>query len=381
MNCSSVQSIRELSNISNEVKVDAHFRVNVHTEEELEKFMDDFAKCSGTSWNKKNQMDRMGKKNKLSGVRKCIHNVINNKTGSGSKKNTDCKTGKLREPGKHTNCPADLTFKISEPCDSICSDKINTTHALKRKYPLEIDLHYNHNHAIAAADALRYRPVSEETKQLFTDLFDEDVSPSSAYRRVLDKKDEGDETADRFCVPDYKWVFNFHAQYIKKKFGTLNGVDVYPKLLENITKYNQDRGEELAKAKQTATGETIIAICHKFNRRVHEHSPSAGDILIMDATANLDRNDSKIFHLMCPSPLGGLPLGTLITTRANESTLNEALALYKTLLPENAFYGRGKDLGPKLAITDDDAAERNSLNTTWPRTVLLLCIFPHLQVR
>ena len=127
--------------------------------------------------------------------------------------------------------------------------------------------------------------------------------------------------------------------------------------------YNQDRGEELAKAKQTATGETIIAICDKFNRRVHEHIPSAGDILIMDATANLDRNDSKIFHLMCPSPLG-----TLITTRANESTLN-------------AFYGRGKDLGPKLAITDDDAAERNSLNTTWPRTVLLLCIFHHLQVR
>ena len=99
----------------------------------------------------------------------------------------------------------------------------------------------------------------------------------------------------------------------------------------------------------------------------------------MDATSNLDRNDSKIFHLMCPSPLGGLSLGTFIPTRANESTLSEALELYKTILPENAFYGRGKVLGPKLAITDDDSAERNSLKIVWPRLVLLLCFFHLLQ--
>ena len=45
----------------------------------------------------------------------------------------------------------------------------------------------------------------------------------------------------------------------------------------------------------------------------------------MDATSNLERNDTKVFHLMCPSPLGGLPLGTLITTRADENTITEAL--------------------------------------------------------
>ena len=91
------------------------------------------------------------------------------------------------------------------------SDKISTTHFLKKNFPLEIDLHYNHNHAIVAADALRYRPVSEETKKLFTALFDEDVSSSSAYRKLLDNFDkdvEGEETADQFRVPDYKWVFN-----------------------------------------------------------------------------------------------------------------------------------------------------------------------------
>ena len=148
---------------------------------------------------------------------------------------------------------------------------------------------------------------------------------------------------------------------------------------ENITKYNTERGGEFAKVTQTTGGETIIAICDLFNMRVHEHIPAAGDLMIMDATANVDRNDSKIFHMMCPSPIGGLPLGTLITTRADETTVSEALELYKSLLPEDAFYGRGRVLGPKLVITDDDDAERNSLQQTWPETTLLLCIFHHLQ--
>ena len=199
-------SVREYAEISSEIKVDAHFRVNVKTEEEFEKFLEDFSRCSGTSWNKKNRMDRKGKNSKVSGIRKCIHNVRSNKPETASEITENTKmTGKCRELGKNTNCPADLTFKISEQCDSICSDKIITTHFLKKNF------HYNHNHAIVAADALRYRPVSEETKKLFTALFDEDVSPSSAYRKLLDNFDkdvEGEETADQFRVPDYKWVFN-----------------------------------------------------------------------------------------------------------------------------------------------------------------------------
>ena len=134
----------------------------------------------------------------------------------------------------------------------------------------------------------------------------------------------------------------------------------------NIEKFNNERGEELAKVKQIENGETIIAVCDKFSKRVHENIPAAGDLLIMDGTANLDRNDTKEFHLMCPSPVGGLPLGTLIMTRADEETIAAALELYKALLQERAFYGRGKDLGPVLMITDDDAAERNALSNVWP---------------
>ena len=374
-------SISESTDIPTEVKLDAEFRVNVKDEESFERFLSDFSQSSGTSYNKRNQADKTGKKTALYGVRKCIHNVTEKKNSSELNKNNN-KTGKCKEPGKNTNCPAEFNFSISSPCQAKCGNKSTNTHFVRNEYPLQIKLYYNHNHAIQAADALRFRRVSEETKKLFIDLFDEDVSPSSAYRRVQDYFDSDSETesfADRCHVPDYKWVFNFHAKYIKEKFGSSNGVDVYRKVKEDIEKYNIERGEELAKVKQTATGETIIAICDQFNKRVHENIPSAGDIMIMDATANLDRNDSKLFHLMCPTPVGGLPLGTLITTRADEATICEALELYKSLLSDKSFFGRGKDLGPILAITDDDAAERNALHLAWSGTSLLLCIFHLLQ--
>ena len=112
---------------------------------------------------------------------------------------------------------------------------------------------------------------------------------------------------------------------------------MFLKLREVIEEYNNERGYELAKVKQTATGETIIAICDEFNHRVHENIPAAGDLLIIDAMANIDRMDSKLFHLMCPTPIGGLPLGTLILTRADETSIGEALNLYKSLLTDKSF--------------------------------------------
>ena len=45
---------------------------------------------------------------------------------------------------------------------------------------------------------MRFRPVSEETKKLFTGLFDEDISPCSAYRKVLDYLEtDAESLADR----------------------------------------------------------------------------------------------------------------------------------------------------------------------------------------
>ena len=83
-------------------------------------------------------------------------------------------------------------------------------------------------------------------------------------------------------------------------------------------------------------------------------------------------------YLICPTPAGGLPLGTVITTREDEATIDAALDLYSSILPEKACFGRGSN-GPKIIMTDDGTAERNAISKQWPNVVLLLCVFHLLQ--
>ena len=51
------------------------------------------------------------------------------------------------------------------------------------------------------------------------------------------------------------------------------------------------------------------------------------------------------------------------------------MGLLKDCIPDNAFYGKGKDAGPKIFLTDNNNEEREALSCTWESSVLLLCIF------
>ena len=115
-------------------------------------------------------------------------------------------------------------------------------------------------------------------------------------------------------------------------------------------------------------------------QRVHGIVPQAGDIIMVDATSNLDRNDSKLLHVVCPSPIGALPLADSIVTREDLKTLKFVFELLKSVLPDTAFYGRGVDAGPHVIMTDDCDAEIAALSGAWPGLVLPLSHFHVLQV-
>ena len=67
-----------------------------------------------------------------------------------------------------------------------------------------------------------------------------------------------------------------------------------------------------------------------------------------------------------------------VTSGESEEVITEAMTFLKTVLPTNAFYGKGFS-GPEICITDDSDAERAALKNIWPGTTFLLCIFHHLQ--
>jgi hypothetical protein len=68
-----------------------------------------------------------------------------------------------------------------------------------------------------------------------------------------------------------------------------------------------------------------------------------------------------------------------ITSDELEITLEKAMNLLKTILPQYAFYGREPQVGPKVFLTDDSSAERNALELCWPNGIRLLCTFHILQ--
>ena len=295
-----------------------------------------------------------------------------------------------QQPGKNTNCEASLNFRL-ETAKSKCSSMKDD----RMKFPLWLKISFCHNHALHRAEHVRFLDVSKETKDQFTNLFNQGLTPSAAHaekRRLI--KLEFPETwpvvsADRSRLPPILWVYYWNRQWLDMTVGSRDGVDAYEKAQKMVKEFNEEcmkdfplaDGECYAKAAQTENGETVIAVVDPFMYRVHETVPQCGEIVMIDATSNLDRNDFKLFHLVCPSPIGALPLAEIITSREDAQTVFFGLEVLKTVLPANAFFGRGRDVGPQIFMTDDSDAERNALGEAWPQSTLLLCIFHVLQAQ
>ena len=84
---------------------------------------------------------------------------------------------------------------------------------------------------------------------------------------------------------------------------------------------------------------------------------------------------------MCPSVIGALPVPVIITTQEDSETITFGLELLKSVLPDYAFYGRGRSVGPQCFMTDDSGVERNSLLVAWPEVIQLFCSFHVLQAQ
>lgn len=289
------------------------------------------------------------KKYALTGSRKCIHNV----------QKRSYEQRKDKSVGKNTQCGSKLTFKLR-----------NTTehnHSLDCDlFPLEFSINYNHNHSVYSASAFKFHSVSQSTKQKFDELFEAGNSPGSAYRIYRDmlRLEHGSNyvkiSADRKLLPTYGWVFKAFSNYIQQSYGKINSIDAFRKAEERVRKYNDKNNDELATIHQTDEGEFFVCVCDNLSKRTHEMLPQAGDIVFLDSTGSLDRQDSRFFRFLTCSPCGGLPLGYVITSNETEELLTKAFEKFKILLPNYAFYKRA-ELGPHCFLTDDCDAEINSL--------------------
>ena len=148
---------------------------------------------------------------------------------------------------------------------------------------------------------------------------------------------------------------------------------------ELCERVNSDTGSTSMVVDSTQDDQMIIAICTPLMQRVHTLHKHSGELVFIDASGNMDRDDCKVFLILTHSCVGGLPIGVLITSSETESTIRAALELYRSILPTGCFGGRGADAGPQVFMTDDSTAERRAINAVFPQATLVLCVFHVLQ--
>lgn len=254
-----------------------------------------------------------------------------------------------------------------------------------KEYPCEITIHHHHNHPVHAADALRRRRPSKEVEDKFLKMFKSGLSPLTAIEsHKFDLQVEHGENyyevaADGSKCPSNFWVYRLFKKNCVKQYGPQAGEEMIESLKRVCEEYNSQCQSQCAKVEIVDNKDFVVAVCSPLMKRVHKLLRSSGEIMFMDASGTMDCLNCRMFLMLTPSVAGGLPLGILLTSSESQRVITAGLTLFKSILPPDAFYGRGPDAGPVIAMTDECPAERNSLGICFIGIILLLCIFHKLQ--
>jgi hypothetical protein len=283
-----------------------------------------------------------------------------------------------------------------------------------------LKLDFTHNHPIHAAHTLSFRPVSDETKHQFFDLFEKGHCASSArhtYEQMLMLNAESDAQkqtalADRSCNPNVQDICRLFVEWRKKNYGPEDGKQMFEKLQYQVDQYNEKYASQGGKAllqwfekgrnefdndsesdteksiptkkrkkRELSSKPLILVLCTPLMRRAHSEIQQASEVVFCDSTASLDRFNTSVFILSTTSTASGIPLAVILTSDEQEETIHKAFEMVKEVLPSDAFFGNGPHTGPRIFMIDDSSAERSTLGKTWPSAEILLCTFHFLQRR
>ena len=349
----------EKSEIPHENKFEAELAVNICNDEQADEFIKALGAVSGCDFN----LERRDCTGKATGViskaLKCARNV---RSGLNPKEVTKtakigCGQGRVkgmeRQPGKNTNCLTTLKTKMAK-----CVENHENTE-FGGCFNLLVKLNYSHSHEVESTHSWNFQEVGESARLRLLELFESGLSPANA-RKVFQeelKTKYGEDwlriSSKRSLNPDANYVSRLHTFFFKDRFGSINGPDAFQMAQEFIEKYNKENGQNVASIEQIEDS-VIVCVVDELMRRVHAATPQSSQIMFVDGTGSLDRLNHQLIKLMTESPSGGLPLGFMILTDQKEKSLDAGFAGIKKLLPGGAFFGRGKERGPELIMTDDD---------------------------
>jgi len=297
------------------------------------------------------------------------------------------KVGETSVRQKKTDCPSRLIIRV------YCKRPKVLRMLPVPDYMCEVEITYNHNHPIHSAHSLSFRDVSEETKAKFYKYFECGHSAASArHEHELHLQLSADSTlaekliADRATNPNVQDVSRLFKAWRFQQHGSEHGADMF-NCLEEVEVYNKAHSDSGRAAIQRFTGSSssgggqplILAICSPIMYRAHRYIRQSSELVFMDATSSLDRFSCPTYILSTGSAAGAVPLGVFVISNETTSTIADGLNLLKSVMPSDAFFGKGGEAGPSLFLTDELATQREALGKVWPDSRQLLCLFHYLQ--
>src|SRR6218665_645636 len=254
--------------MSNSASFNAIFTVNVNSEQEFSEWMKNFQKTSDTQFNIHKTYVCDGRYVVFKKTYKCHHNVNRGVLGR----------------HKHTSCNAKATVTIRH-----CPKRIRKDRTKVHPDGLcLIDLTWDHNHPLSAADVVRHYSVSPETNEQLLQLFRNGHSPSSALECVrMELEDEVTDSetleqllANRSICPDYRHCHYLFTKEFKEQYGDPHDND---KLQEFCDRVNRVMGDMCVKV-EVCNSVYIVAICTPVMKRIHQHIQESGELVFVDSS-------------------------------------------------------------------------------------------------
>ena len=262
-----------------------------------------------------------------------------------------------------------------------------------------INLKYCHNHPVNSAHVLSFRPVDNTVKKQFTSLCEAGNSAATArheYANQLQMKydilDIEKTLADRSINPNCQDVQRLFQKWRERCIGPQNGKAMFDRLSLEVKQFNEiypsnggraflqqykleveyktglpDDSFEPPTAKVTKISDHvpfILAVVTPLMARAHKLLRQSEELFYCDSTASLDNLNIAVVIVSCSTSAGAIPLGAVMTSSEDAETLSSAFTALVDVLPDYAFFGRGRTVGPLMILTDDSASERKPLETT-----------------
>uniref|UniRef100_A0A1A7WUQ1 Si:dkey-75a21.2 n=5 Tax=Iconisemion striatum TaxID=60296 RepID=A0A1A7WUQ1_9TELE len=362
--CHSICSYRPL-----EEGFEVTLKLQYFTREEAETWMEDFQRSSRVTLRKEQTFPNTKNKVRRNSYRvnmRCQH-----------------KTRNTQFTKKNTHCPAGLYLVVKKHSFSQNRKSRSKDDHIQEGLLMHVTIKHNHNHPLDSAEILQQRSVSRETVEKLEKLFQSGHSPCSALNTLkYDLQEElgdyyVDASADRSICPDFSFCYRLYNSIFKRTFVAASGDSVTKDLQERLAVYNTNQSETCGLMELTADGQIVIAFCTPVMKRIHRQTRHSGEMVVIDTSGYCGKN-SRVFLLLTHSAAGGLPLGVIVATSESQNSIATGVKLLQTILPADAFYGRG-ELGPNVFMTNDCKALRQALKNAFPQTTPLLGAFHVLQ--